>query len=402
MVPLRKWLRHAFKRDFTYEGNTLPHGRQSDSHSCGIILANTFRHAVNGVPLWEQRWFILGRVEWFLRLSSRASLDTISGSFVESPTESLAPADDPGLTVASSIVVALGDHNFPDLREYALSASNNETDESHRTRQPLTRPTLLDILDTAQGPPVNVSSNPSVKDVLMKDGTDDHDVALPHDDEPAGETRTPPIGIDSSMIEDHTLSDNSSSSSSEYLTDTKDKIKGRAESQRMPSKRPWSSSTSDFSDDTDDESRAVKVARMPGQSRSGKAALKIREKLRKGEFIPDSKKLQDFKNEILTDDPYAEFYKDNIRLVRHSRGAKQFLMKDPYDVTRWRSNLKECPNVKKTKAAANTPSLFAMDWLKKTGVQTQVKPKPMKRPTETCACPGITAADDERVPHYLK
>ncbi|OJT07821.1 hypothetical protein TRAPUB_1281 [Trametes pubescens] len=43
---LQAWLLHAFQKTFTNKGNTLAHGRQDDTHSCGVCTVNAIAPVV--------------------------------------------------------------------------------------------------------------------------------------------------------------------------------------------------------------------------------------------------------------------------------------------------------------------------------------------------------------------
>lgn len=55
LQSLEKWLRTVSACQFKYTGNTMVHGRQHDSFSCGIILANTVLAGATGAPIWDTR-----------------------------------------------------------------------------------------------------------------------------------------------------------------------------------------------------------------------------------------------------------------------------------------------------------------------------------------------------------
>ncbi|GLB37775.1 hypothetical protein LshimejAT787_0408260 [Lyophyllum shimeji] len=113
---LRKWLSSEFGYKFANKGNTLRHGIQLDSYSCGILVANTIAYAVFAAPLWFARRAILERLEWFIRLAKRriGSTTVDVGQSATSFTIPKEIGDDIPLSVA------LGDHNFPDLAEFAF------------------------------------------------------------------------------------------------------------------------------------------------------------------------------------------------------------------------------------------------------------------------------------------
>ncbi|TFY54559.1 hypothetical protein EVJ58_g8792 [Rhodofomes roseus] len=62
---LQKWLQRNFGRKFNDLGNTLPHGQQKDTSSCGICTINTIAHALFGDGLFTHKTRHKLRVEYF-------------------------------------------------------------------------------------------------------------------------------------------------------------------------------------------------------------------------------------------------------------------------------------------------------------------------------------------------
>ncbi|KAG6906222.1 hypothetical protein DXG01_015132 [Tephrocybe rancida] len=334
---LKGWLQTTFSRKFTFKGNTLPHGRQKDSFSCSIILANTLEHVISGVPLWEQRRSILECVEWFLCLGNWVSIsDTEMETMPNEP-------DQAGLTQAASIVLALGDHNFPDLCHFALSPD-------------LAGPTDHDIKMNDDAVMAKSRASASVKGAVNDSKTSNDEI---EEDQPGSDV----------------------DSGDKYHTDRMDEDKPKMESAKKQGnrlcKRSRSSSDSSSSNESDPDQRR-------GQNRSGKAAHKLRKKkLREGKLEVDNVKYDIFKGKILAINQHAEFYSDNICRVHHSRCGKDILMKDLL-LAMWG---------KKTTGPAGAK--------KAEKVKQGVKPE-TKKFTKMYPRPGITVVDDKHMPIYLK
>lgn len=62
---IQGWLRREFGRTFDDCGNTLPHGRQNDSFSCGPGAINTIEHNLFGVEVLSHRTRRLWRLRYF-------------------------------------------------------------------------------------------------------------------------------------------------------------------------------------------------------------------------------------------------------------------------------------------------------------------------------------------------
>lgn len=63
---LEKWLSSGFGGRFKDFGNTLPTGRQTDGHSCGVCVINAMEHAIFGVPLFADRDHYRLHVRYFV------------------------------------------------------------------------------------------------------------------------------------------------------------------------------------------------------------------------------------------------------------------------------------------------------------------------------------------------
>ncbi|KAG6818744.1 hypothetical protein H0H93_002181 [Arthromyces matolae] len=339
---LEGWLLHTFNRKFKYEGNTLPCAEQEDTHSCGIIVANTLEHAAFGSPLWKQRDAVLQRVKWFIHLSKKRS-----GSMSEIAKESPPCHSSNDLTIESSIVIALGDHNFPDLRSFAEELEQNS--EALDVKGVGTVDVLLDL--EVQRPGIRALDEGSI-DSTEDDGRDEMNmVAVPQ----------------TGMKRRHNFSP---SLSEESLSETSS-VEGQS-----------------------------------GQSRSAKAARKLRKKQKEGTLEINSIKYANFKTKILTIDPNAEFLSKDPFRVRHSGCGKQLAMKEPYDITRFRLHTRDCKSKIRTpslfammgwgKPAKNGEKSIEVSKPKLKEVEEDVKLVPEMYP-----CPGITPTDDPRVAIYL-
>jgi hypothetical protein len=133
-----------------------------------------------------------------------------------------------------------------------------------------------------------------------------------------------------------------------------------------------------------------------GTSRSAVASRNQRQQLFDGSFKINKKKYKSWQAKILALDANAEFDDKNVRYARHSTCGKVVLMKDPYDVTRFKDHFNQCQL--KRNQDERSPSLFQMGWLtKNTEEASSSPPTPM-----TVPCPGLTAVDHSKVVQYLK
>ena len=75
MKKIRTWLRHCFNMTPSYGGNSLPHGMQRDTFSCGLFVINTFAHALFGDRLLSGSEAVPIRIDWFVKLAKHVVKD---------------------------------------------------------------------------------------------------------------------------------------------------------------------------------------------------------------------------------------------------------------------------------------------------------------------------------------
>lgn len=101
----------------------MEHGSQVDGYSCGVILGNTIEHAITAAPIWEPKQAIIERLRWFRRFSNGIKHDNEEDSNASS-NFSKATKNMLERNPELSISIALGDHNFPDLAQFALGSDS--------------------------------------------------------------------------------------------------------------------------------------------------------------------------------------------------------------------------------------------------------------------------------------
>ncbi len=55
----------------SYHANSLPHGVQHDTFSCGIFVINTFSHVIFGEQLLSGQEALTDRINWFIKLATQ-------------------------------------------------------------------------------------------------------------------------------------------------------------------------------------------------------------------------------------------------------------------------------------------------------------------------------------------
>ncbi len=286
-----------------------------------------------------------------------------------------------GMDIVVSLALAQRDHNFPttDLANFANSDDERE-EAKPPTRQHLS---ILQLLN----PP---------DDFPAFEGTDSEDE-----------------GMDVARVGDE----------EDIPMETDDNLDQPADLKLPKSTRVNIASLSDSEDEqTDFESvRPSKRLRGDGPIKTVAPSLTKKTASRKDEVIIDKAGLNAWRKAILVKDPYATFDPANLRRVRHSGCGKFLQVKEPLDLSRWRSHLKQCAEHPKTSKSAGTPSVFTMKgWAqvpKTTPMQDLdnrnyppaqtpiVLPQPSKLAdavtTSTRPCPGITDLDCPDISRYL-
>lgn len=132
---------------------------------------------------------------------------------------------------------------------------------------------------------------------------------------------------------------------------------------------------------------------------SSVASHKLNASVNNGTFILHPTKWANFQQKIHALDWHAEFPDKDVQLVCHLRCGGELQMKEPYNVTNFKTHISSCkgPSKKKKLSAANTPTLDSMfinhGWAKKT-----ISSAPSQ---EQIPCPGLTASNDSQIPEYL-
>jgi hypothetical protein len=437
MKCLRKWLMDKFNLDLEMEGDILSHGIQTDTFNCGPAMANTIEHNVFGRELWTPATSVQDRIHWFLRLSmkwgkveeSRISSavsappnsdEKVRRHYFQNPLQTdIAQIQIQALLqedIAASVALAEGDHNFPDLAEFIVSTLINDDEKdpvverlsSARTRMSIAH--LMNPQNDHQQSELNLVEQATVAGLNetqaeTSDAESNYDSASNYSTELSnGDSGSSSDGMDvdksSQSSEKHTSKESSSQQFKSNASLALDK--GAKHSKKVLLKKRFRSS-----DDLGDiQQNTKRPCDGGGISKSAKASKAKRDSFKAGTLYISAKQLAEWKKEVLKNDPHAEFDPSNIRRVRHSRCGNFFQVKEPLDLTRWRTHCKECTSKDKVGKASNTRSLFSMGWVKrsKTRIPTAVAgngPKTLADPQQK-PCPGLSELDDKRIPMYLR
>ncbi|KAJ8085471.1 hypothetical protein PM082_004287 [Marasmius tenuissimus] len=287
LLALRKWFKHTFGRDVTVNGDSLDHGLQDDTYSCGVCAVNTIAHAVFNDPLWVPRMKVLHRVQWFLDLAEyecrTVTMPTHSESRSSVTTEAEKELEG---DIVESVLNALPDFNFS-----AVPQPQNIQTRSHVALSELLNPSLRES-EVARGRlGLDELLNPIESD---GDGDDDD--------------------VDGKGTEKKRL----------YQQDETEGEDGMV-------------------GDSDDEGAGEVVGRREksanvGISRTAMRAREMNARVKEGSFVPDPKLLERWKHRLRHYDPKVGFdTKDSLKIksFHHSPCNTWHEVKCPYDTTRF-------------------------------------------------------------------
>ncbi|KAJ6615754.1 hypothetical protein B0H10DRAFT_2220087 [Mycena sp. CBHHK59/15] len=393
----KRWLKTQFGgKDFTYQGDSMDHGEQKDTSSCGIITPNTIAGDIFGDKIWEQQHAAGARANCFIHLvhspAIRAMKDIIPPKIDAAPT---IPVDAPQ---EIAVAVGLGDHNFPDLAEFV------------NTRQ--TRPTLADLMN----PALHDASAAQVldEDCEMADITDEGATMGYVADHGDVVDEVENMEVDDVADEKQALTGDTAAISG-LPTKPKTSLEGFFGFTKKPQKNATPTAkkrglqdldeTVDF--DANKPEKRAKKANGTGTSKSTIAARTDLDAYKSGALniqTANPGKFARWKDKLREDDPQVEFHPTDMMEAKHSACGEYVTMGVPYQAAKWNTHLASvCPVLhpekrknkgKGQQGLAGVGSLFRY---MQTAAPTRKKPPPQRR-----ACPGLTAVDSQHIPSYLQ
>jgi hypothetical protein len=143
----------------------------------------------------------------------------------------------------------------------------------------------------------------------------------------------------------------------------------------------------------------------PNLSRAAVLRKVANEAIQNGTFELSEARWSNFKEKLGLLDKNFEVDESEVskmRMVRHSRCGQWIKMSGPYEVGNFKDHLKTCNKKKPTGPSAQTPTLFAMGAIStvpSSGSATTAVSRRCK--LKEFPCPGLTEANDERIPQYL-
>jgi hypothetical protein len=340
-----------------------------------------------------------------------------------------------------SLAIALGDHNFGDLKEFALgntSASGNVHDIHKKTSyseesQSFTATQGSDSVTSMIIVPPKQSAlslahilNP-ISDNL--DELQDHPEMCPPLDKLPSTDEHIDAPLDGMMVDLLLLTASSSFQALDKVSMEIDEqesggVKGATLSKKSGllrwvtvgagKKRTQKDAEISSLNDSESESSAKKTSKRkksaikklksiagaipgPGVSRSATASRELRKTVQNGTFKPNPQRLERWKKAIKKLDKEADTNDKTAQEARHSICGRWYKGKEPYDTYRFRKHVnEECSSSSHT-AGAGTPTVT--QWQEKFNVN--VHGVNDTEPKRSLPCPGVTKNDDARVTTYL-
>ncbi|KAJ6548850.1 hypothetical protein B0H19DRAFT_1074654 [Mycena capillaripes] len=347
-----------------------------------------------GEALWEQKHAAGARATCFIRLAfviPKAQLTLTP----ETPAE-------------ISVAVAIGDHNFPDLAEFAL--------------QPPTRQRRLSLADLMNPAPESAEMGVCAEvcptesqDVLMTD-VESASTAYSGDHGDLDSDASGEISADEDSVMDVDVETPTPQPARKNLYSYfGGKAKAKSEPSQTKGKRSRNADSDlDESVDVDAKAKKPKKANGMGTSRSAVSAQKTRDALKAGELTvatADPTRYKNWQNTLRNGqkgtgkyaDPNVKFHPTEVKQARHSLCGKWVTMGEVYEAGRWNYHFKsQCSTLHPGKKARigdgldGVPTLKGMGWGGKASEKVKNAPSRPSLP-----CPGITASTCPRLPEYF-
>ena len=139
-----------------------------------------------------------------------------------------------------------------------------------------------------------------------------------------------------------------------------------------------------------------------GIGKSAKVLRETRDAAKHGKFVVNRAKERGWRKKIEEADPRARFFEDDVVHATHFLCGKTITVKEPYDTTRFQCHVEGCRgNKKKANVNGRSHNLLEMLSMGRWGSKSVVQKKPYE-PTEKVPCQGLTEADHNLIPIYLK
>ncbi|KAL1684578.1 hypothetical protein GGG16DRAFT_68050 [Schizophyllum commune] len=348
-----KWLKDTLGISAVLKGDSLPRTMQVDSYNCGLFTVNTIAHAALGEPLHQSTEGHIHRLEWFLVLAKRwcAAVKTTVNIF--------------GLSRSGhDQYIDSGTSPLPSPSQDIVHPQSPPSGSGSTTAS--TSVFAVPILDAASDGPRQCTSLATE----MADAPHPVAAALPDSEQSASVAPAAPATGDPSRSDPPMA-------------------------MRAPKRARAKSDCGSDGGDSGRETKKQRARAGEGESKSAKAATKLRHAVKDKRFVVDehalwrwrdrSSKAKGKKAKALNTAPLTSYF--------------------TFEVQRPSPSAEPQPSPSSTKAFASRPSLPSIQPLGPT-LSSVVRRAPRRPSASPPApkrepCPGITEADDSRILQYL-
>ncbi|KAJ7433925.1 hypothetical protein B0H11DRAFT_1758325 [Mycena galericulata] len=352
----KRWAKSQFGgKDFTYQGDSMDHGEQRDTSSCGIITPNTIAADIFCDEIWEQEHAAGARANCFIHLAEFIMADVR----VRQKGPALADLLNPTQTMPGP-----GSAEDCDMPDVATEQVVDGGDEATYTGDHGDVDNDEDAMDVEDEDATGVEDSSMLTEAGKEETIRDADTSVPT--KPPRTTLAGFFGVSA---------------------------KPRVVPDGAKKKRAHADLDESVDIDMVQPEKRVKNANGTGTSKSSLATKKSRDQLASGELTTQ------------TADPVK--YKRWQATLR--KGDPKVEMGAVYEAARWNSHLKsKCPVLhpenrkrkgKGKQGLAGVVSLFR--WTSKPG-DGKTAPQRRGSPRPTQPCPGLTTADSPYLLNYLQ
>ncbi|KAH7912046.1 hypothetical protein BJ138DRAFT_1112718 [Hygrophoropsis aurantiaca] len=377
----QSWLKGEFGAPFREDQDSLKHGIQEDSFSCGICVVNTIAHNLFGDELFRHSRRYAMRISLFTQLA-QSQLDTASESTEFShhqfrTTQDLIEADDHNMTVVPGSTPVESNEDAETI-EPEIVRSNREPETGDGDQ--LIQDTLSEngyYMEGSEHTSLSPDSPASSLHDLVPDPPIDTDIE--------SECPGPSHAINTLKMKKRRLSVAASTDTNDGLLISDKHVHKKLKQQ--PATKP---STSLFG--------------PVGISKTAVAEQKLKTAMQDGTLKMNKAKLKNYEDKCRLEDKNVRFRYGTNWEACHSKCGKWYKQKIAYDTSRFATHVKNC----KAKGNISTLSGFFVQHTPRSQTQTTTTAtnKKVKIPANSQAaqrrCPGITEAIEPLVRSYVR
>ncbi|KAF9230139.1 hypothetical protein BU15DRAFT_83998 [Melanogaster broomeanus] len=375
-LELLDWFLSAFGHvSLLLCSSIIPTPRQTDSHSCGVVLLSSLAaHHLHWVP-WSQSRAAIHRMEWFLKISDRwLNLANSCLTSTNIDEQVMANKIEPAAVVIHS-----------------SSATTNRSASICISEDPATWAVApyrsLPVLPPSPHTFKRASSSkiePAAVVIHSSLATTNRSASIRISEDPATQAVAPYRSLPVLPPSPHTFKRASSPHSSASACSDCESSGCKLPSRPSSLKRPRHSQSAS------------------SQQNSWAYQKELKRHARTEGFIPNKRCLDQFQAKVQLDDPHAEFRHDDILAVRCSSCAEWLCMRVPYDCQRWKLHraTQKCQGRQSSKLISKSLRMFFTRPLSAPSNSPPVNNSSLHQPP--LPCKGLRANSDQAIARYLR